>query len=270
MKPGSWMLCLAALTAPWLGAAPFPPPGAVRFEQKIGQRLPLAAAFTDSEGRSCRLGDFFQGRPVVLFFGYARCPQLCSVVADGTVAALQQLRPSVGRDLEVVSISIDPTESRAGAAARRRQFIDWYHRPGTDDGWHYLTGAATAIRTVADAAGFHFVYDPRARLYAHPSGFIVVTPNGTVSRYFLGANFPANDLAAALERARRGETGVTVYELLLICCRGDWIGGRYGPLIWRALWISVTLTVAGLAGGIGWMLRAERRSARPKLMEGRS
>jgi len=270
MKAGLRFLWLAIfLAAPWLrAAAPGQPLGDVRYEQRIGQRLPLGTIFTDINGHRRALGDFFHGQPVILFFGYAHCPQLCSVVAGGTVAALRRIQPSAGRDFQVVSISIDPHETQADARERTAELTGWYDRPGTDDGWHYLTGTAAAIRAVTAAAGFHFYYDADSRLYVHPSGFVVVTPKGIISRYFLGVDFTAGKVAAALERAGHGETGRTVYELLLICCRGDWIGGRYGPLIWRILLVSVVLTVAVLGGGIGWMLHEERRGAGARPVEG--
>ena len=263
----NWLIPAVLLAVPPLRAAAPPPASAPHFEQKIGQQLPLSVEFHDTEGHSHALGDFFRGRPVVLFFGYARCPQLCSLVGEGTAAALRRLPRTAGRDFEVLSISIDPQESETEARGREQQLLGWYDRKGADDGWHYLTGTAAAIKAVTAAAGFHYYYDAAARLYVHPSGFLIATPDGVVSRYFFGVDFASADVATALARAARGETGHSVYELLLICCRGDWIGGRYGPLIWRVLWASVLLTVVGMAGGIGWMLWQERRAGRSRTAE---
>jgi protein SCO1/2 len=137
-----------------------------------------------------------------------------------------------------------------------------YGRGGATAGWHYLTGPEPAVRAVADAAGFAYRLDPLTRQYAHPSGFVVVTPRGVVSRYFLGIDFRPKEVADALERAGRGETGQPVFNLVLECFRGDFITGRYGRLIWRALQAAVGLTVIAVFGGIGWMLRQERVAAR--------
>src|SRR5205823_4562564 len=87
-----------------------------------------------------------------------------------------------------------------------------------------------------------------------------LTPTGVISRYFLGLDFSAKEAAEAIRRAAAGKTGASVYDLLLICFRGDAISGRYGLIIWRTLQVAVSLTVLGLAFGIGWMLRQERRS----------
>jgi protein SCO1/2 len=254
---GLTWLCLAG-TGPSLQAETNAP--GVRFEQRIGEKLPLGTLFTDTQGGRHPLGDYFHGRPVVLYFGYARCPQLCSVVADGTNAALRALAPKVGFDYDVVTVSVDPTESAADARATEKLAIRQYGRNGAEAGWHYLTGTEASIRRVAEAAGFHFRYDPTTRQYAHASGFLIVTPAGVVSRYFLGVDFVASDVAAALHRAAEGKTGDSVYDLLLLCFRGDAIGGRYGALIWRVLEVSVALTVIALFGGVGWMLYQERRA----------
>ncbi len=242
--------------------AQWTPQDGIRFEQRIGEQLPLDAVFTDTTGARRRLGEFFHGQPVVLYFGYARCPQLCSVVADGTNDVLRRLEPSVGRNYQVVTISIDPTETLRQARAAETLAVRNYGRTGAAAGWHYLTGSADSIHAVADAAGFRFRYDPASKQYAHATGFLIATPEGVVSRYFFGVDFSGNEVAPALARAAAGETGRSVYDLLLLCFHGEGITGPYGRIIWRALGASVALTVVTLFGGIGWMLRQEFRQRR--------
>ncbi len=235
--------------------------GEVRFEQRLGATLPLAAEFVDTEGTQHPLRDFFHGRPVVLYFGYARCPQLCPVVADGAVAALRQIRAEVGRNLEVVAISLDPEETPAESRARQADAVHRYGHPASASGWHFLRGDEPAIRAVADAAGFHYDYDPRSRQYAHPSGFVVVRPDGAIARYFLGVDFPARDVAQAIDDAAHNRSGRPVLDLLLLCFRGENAGGRYTALIARVLALTVVFTVLALGGGVAWMLRRERKGA---------
>ncbi|HTL66052.1 MAG TPA: SCO family protein [Lacunisphaera sp.] len=231
----------------------------VDFEQRLGAQLPLDGTYRDDTGRSLPLRSYFGHGPVVLIFGYSRCPQLCSVVAEGTVETLRSLEPTVGRELSVLYVSIDPADTPRDMAAMKRRDAGRYGRSGSEGGWHYLTGSPAAIRRLTDAAGFHFKYDPATRLYAHAAGFLVLTPDGRASRYFPGVDFSAEDLATALERAGKGKTGESVFNLLLVCARGLGVSGRYGRLIWDVLGVAVGLTVVALFGGIAWMLRAERR-----------
>lgn len=232
----------------------------VWFEQRLGRRLPLETPFTSTGGKNVPLRDCFHGRPVVLYFGYARCPQLCAVVADSTIASLRAIRPSVGRDYDLVSISLDPHETIAEATVRETDAIRRYGETRATDGWHFLVGNEAAIRAVADACGFRYMYDSRSKQYAHPAGFVVLTPEAVVSRYFIGLDFPSSEVAQAIGHAARDEVGQPALEIILRCFRGDGISGRYGPLIWRSLQAGVVLTVLALAWLVGGLLRQERRA----------
>jgi protein SCO1/2 len=256
MKLRLWILLgwLAARAITCAAAVP-----GVSFEQRLGETVPMKSVFRATDGKAHALGDFFHSRPVVLWFGYARCPQLCSVVSDGMVSVLRPLQPSAGVDFDVVMISIDPTETPAEASASRAEALGHYGRAPAAPGWSYLVGSAAAIRTTTEAAGFHFVYDERSQQYAHPSGFLVLTAEGRISAYFLGVDFAPKDVAAAIARAGAGGVGHKIADLLLTCFRGDGVSGRYGRVIWRVLGAAVALTVIALAVGIGRMLWVERK-----------
>ncbi|HVS50831.1 MAG TPA: SCO family protein [Opitutaceae bacterium] len=232
----------------------------VGFDQHIGATLPLDTPLRDETGARVRLGAYFGRKPVVMVFGYARCPQLCTIVASGAVDALRGVEASAGRDYELVYASIDPADTPRDLAALKQRDVGRYGRTGAERGWHCVAGDETAIRGLTAAAGFRYTFDPRSRLYAHASGFLVATPDGRIARYFLGVDFTAKDVAAALERAAAGKTGEPVFNLLLVCARGLGISGRYGALIWSVLTGAVLLTVVVVFGGIAWMLGAERRA----------
>ena len=247
--------------APTIAAREYvaPPVPGVSFEQRIGERLPSDVPLRDENGESATFGQLLAHRPAVLIFGYSRCPQLCSVVSNATVETLRDVRLTAGRDFNVVYVSIDPTDTARELAAMKRRDVGRYGRTDVESGWHYVGGDASATQRLATAAGFHFAYDERQKLYGHPSGFLVLTPDGRISRYFLGVDFDAKDVASALERAGEGKTGQSVYNLILVCARGLGVGGKYGRIIWGSLEAAVILTIALLFGGIGWMLWQERR-----------
>jgi protein SCO1 len=258
MARALFILCLALVGGSPLAAVV---PG-VGFEQRVGESIPLSTVFRDTEGKTQLLGGWFHEKPVVLWFGYARCPQLCSVVAEGMVSSLRPLQPSVGREFDVVMISIDPTEPALISKQSRDQAVGRYGRETAARGWHYLSGSEAAIKQITDAAGFHFTYDARSLQYAHPSGFLVLTPQGRISAYFPGVDFAPKEVAAAIARAGRNGIGQKAVDLLLVCFRGEGISGRYGLVIWRTLGTAVALTVFALAFGIGRMLWLERKSLR--------
>ena len=68
-------------------------------------------ALTDHQGRPRRLADF-QGRAVVLFFGYTQCPDVCPT----TMGNLRELMTVLGPDAErvqVLFVTIDPERDTA-------------------------------------------------------------------------------------------------------------------------------------------------------------
>jgi protein SCO1/2 len=240
-------------------AAPFAPSG-VGYEQRIGEQLPLGTQLTDGHGVTLPLGAFFGTRPVVLIFNYFRCPEMCTLVSNGAIDSLRALRSSAGRDYEVVTVSIDPTDTPAAAAERERQDLGHYGRSGAAAGWHTLVGAQGQVAALAAAAGFHYQYDPLSHQYAHPSGLIVVTPRGVVSRYFMGVDFASGDVAEALKDAAANRTGGSVFSLLFVCFQGGDPQGQYSRVIWIGLWAGVAVTLLVVFGSIAWMLRQERHA----------
>lgn len=233
----------------------------VGFDQNIGTTLPLDLAFTDSSGANVTLADVFQNRPAVLAFGYFTCPQLCGVTLNGTLDALRQLQPTIGQDYDLVYVSIDRSDTAIAAREKLAQELRLYGRGETAAGWHFLTGDQKAIAALTEAAGFRFERVTGTDLFAHPSGFLVVRPDGVIVRYFLGVDFRPAEIAAALRDAEAGRTGHPVFDLLLVCFSG---GLQAGAARWAfvSVQIAAALSVLGLVTGIGRLLWIERRSAR--------
>ena len=149
----------------------------VTFQQHPGQQLSPDLSFQDEGNRSIALRELFGKQPTILVFGYYRCPMLCTMINDGLINTLQNLQASVGRDFQVIDLSIDPTETSNAAAEKKAIYLRRYGRSGAVSGWHCLVGDANAISRIADELGYRFVYDPETRQYAHPSGIVVLTPH---------------------------------------------------------------------------------------------
>jgi protein SCO1/2 len=224
------ILSLAALTA---GASELRDDALkqIRFDQVIGAQAPLEARFCDETGKAVRLGDYFGRKPVILVMGYYQCPMLCHIVANGLVETLHDLKADAGKEFDVLDVSISPAEKPEMAAAARRETLRHYGRTGTESGWHFLTGDEASIRQLAQAVGFRYAYDSTIKQYAHPSGFIVLTPQGRVSRYFFGVDFRARELSDALHEASANHTGSPIRQLLLLCFHYSPITSKYGALI---------------------------------------
>jgi len=250
---------LALVITPPLFAEEQKLPARADFEQKLGSQIPLDLSFTDETGRSTTLATLFGRRPIILQLGYNRCWLLCDVVTGALVRSLQDLKLNPGRDFEVVFVSIDPSESWHLSAQKKAEYVRSYGRLKTDSGWHFLVGNESAIETLADAVGFHYFQDPASRQFAHPSGIVVVTPQGRLSKYFYGLEFDPQKLRWALLDASGGTVGSPVDQLLLLCYHWNPLTGKYGLLILRSLQVGCLGTCALLGGWIFFWLRRERR-----------
>jgi len=243
------------------GAVASSVPAALReigFDQHLDQRLPLDTPFTDEQGRAVHLGDYFGRKPVVLAFVYYTCPMLCTQVLNAMTSTLGVLSLDAGKDFEVVLVGFDPRETPEQASAKKAEELQRYKRPGAEAGWHFLTGAETSIKTVAGAAGFRYVWDEQTKQFAHPTGIIIVTPDGRPARYLFGIEYGPRDVRFALLEASAGKIGSIADALLLYCYHYDPMTGRYGVYIMRTLRIAGVATVLLIAAFIMVMVRREK------------
>ena len=207
----------------------------VKFDQHPGQQISTDLTFRDETGRAFKLGELFGNRPAILVLGYYRCPMLCTMINDGLINALENLRANVGADFYVVELSIDPGETFAAAAERKALYVRRYGRSGAASGWHCLVGDSKAITQLSDEVGYRYAYDPEIKQYAHPSGVIVLTPEGKISRYVFGVTYSSTELRDALTAAKEGKTGSVLSQIFLLCYHYNPITGKYGALILSVL-----------------------------------
>jgi len=218
----------------------------VGIDQRLNEQLPLDLPFLDEDGKSVRLGDYFGKRPVVLSLIYYACPMLCTTAENGLLEALKQVKFDVGNQFDVLTVSFDSKDTSAAASAKKSIYVGLYGRKGAAKGWHFLTGSEASIRRLTQAVGFHYNYDPATKQFAHATGIIVLTPEGRVSRYFYGIQYPAGDLRLALVDSSNNQIGSPVDAVLLFCSHYDPAVGKYGLVISRVLQIAGAFTVLTL------------------------
>jgi protein SCO1/2 len=236
------------------------PLGEIGFDQNLDQMVPLDVELRDEQGRAVRLGDYFGTRPVVLAFVYYDCPMLCPLVLNSIASSLGVLSLDAGRDFELVMVSFDPRETPELAAAKKAGHLQRYSRPTAEAGSHFLTGSQQAIERLTKAAGFRYAWDEETRQFAHPTGIIVLTPDGRLARYLFGLEYGPRDLRLALVEASAGGIGSAVDAVLLYCYHYDPMTGRYGFVVMRVLRIAGAATVVAIGSFIVVMLRRERRA----------
>ena len=221
----------------------------VGIEQKLGDQLPLDTVLKDEDGKDVKLGEYFKsGRPVVLAFVYYECPMLCTQVLNGLTGSLKGINLNAGKDFDVVAISFDPRDNDKPDLAKNKKlsYLEHYGRPGTDSGWHFLTGSQESIKAVTDAAGFKYEWDDKTQQFAHAAAVMVVTPEGKMSRYFYGIDYAPKDIKFGIMDSAQAKVGNPAEQLLLYCYHYDPASGKYGFAILRVMRLAGVATLLGL------------------------
>jgi protein SCO1/2 len=232
----------------------------VAFDQRLNEQVPLELEFTDENGQTVSLRDYFgRGKPVILNLAYFRCPMLCGEVSNGLLRAMLDMDLNVGTDYDLITVSFDHRETPAMAAAKKKTYLERFGRANAGAGWHFLTGKKESIEQLTRAVGFRFDYDARHDQFAHASGIIVLTPEGNISRYFYDIRYAPRDLRLGLVEASANRIGSPVDQVLLFCFHYDPAEGRYGVAIMNLVRLGGVLTMAAVGMLIFYLWRTERR-----------
>lgn len=234
----------------------------IGIDQRLNESLPLSLPLRDETGRAVTLGDYFGRRPVVFALVYYNCPMLCTQVLNGLVSALSVLSLNAGREFDVVAVSFDPAEGPGLARGKKLSYLDRYGRPGTESGWHFLTGEQESIERLTKAIGFRYVYDRSRDQFAHGAAITILTPSGVISRYFYGIEYAPRDVRLGLVEASANRVGTIADQILLLCYHYDPSTGRYGFVALTLVRIGGILTIAAFAVFL-WFERKRERGLGP-------
>ena len=269
------LLAACASIAAWSQAMPKLQPGEavpnqkpsildqVGLDQRLNSQVPLDLAFNDESGQAVQLQQYFGQKPVILILVYYQCPMLCTQVLNGFTGAMNGIvRFNIGREFNVVTVSIDPRDTALDAAAAKKKYLQRYRRAGADQGWHFLTGKKDQIDALAQSVGFRYAWDPEIQQYAHASGIMLLTPSGRVAQYYYGIEYAPRDIQLGLIEASKGKIGNVVDQVLLYCYHYDPRQGKYGAAIFNVLRLSALATVLAVGGFMLIMFRRDSLAAR--------
>ena len=233
-------------------------------EQRLNQPLPLHAMFVDETGKAVMLGQYFHQRPVAMALVYFKCGMLCPQVLHGMAEGLKASGFAAGKDFNVVVESIDPMDTPADASAAKKRFLQ---ELGDDSATgeanvHFLTGQEPSIEALSGATGFHYVRVPgpdgKMDQFAHSSVIMFATPDGRMSEYLSGIDYPSRDVRLALVNASARKIGTAKDLFLLYCCNYVPSAGRYTVAVLRLLGIGAMVTLAGVGAGFYLLGRKPR------------
>jgi protein SCO1/2 len=235
----------------------------VDIEERLNAQVPLGAAFLDQDGKPVHLSDYLgKGKPVVLALVYYECPMLCGLILGGMARGMKETGLDLGKDYTALSVSFDPREKAAQGFVRQKHYLQSFDRADRKDVWPFLVGQEKEIRSVTDAVGFHYKFDEETKQYAHGAAILVLTPDGRVSRYLYGVEFPGRDLRLAIVEAGAGKVGTSFDRFLLTCYRYDPVARKYVPYAMGMVRAGALLVLFGLASTLFVFWRREAKGAR--------
>ena len=234
----------------------------VGIEQRLDAQVPPDLTFRDDTGKTVKMGDYFGRKPLILNLVYYNCTMLCGEALAGLASAMRLVKFDVGNQFDVVTVSFDPRETPEMAAAKKIDYVGRYGRPNAASGWHFLTGQADSINALTKTVGFQYQYDAKSNQYAHATAIMVLTPQGRISRYFYGVDFPPKDLRMGLVEASQGKIGNAVDAVLLYCYHYDPETGKYGAMVANILRLAAAATILLLGGMIFILWRLDRSVTR--------
>lgn len=234
--------------------------------EHLNEPLPLDLEFVNEQGESVKLGDIIDGsRPAVLQMGYYRCPMLCDLVLNEAMAGLGGVEElTAGTDYDLVSVSVNPEEGPEIAILKEKGYLLDYNRPGAARGFHFLTGSAQNSKALADAVGFGYSLQDDGE-YAHAAVLFIITPDGRISRYLYGVDYPPKTLRFALMEGGEGRIGSTLERFILWCHVYDPESGSYHLFAFRIMQLGGVVTLFVLVLGLGtlWLRDGKNTAQTP-------
>ncbi len=234
--------------------------------EHLGDTIPLTTVLISDDGKETTLGAILaSGKPVMLHLGYYKCPMLCTLVLNEAIRSLSKVDLSIGKDFELVSISINPKENCELAHAKKQGYMAEYGRAGADQGARFLTAPATELGSkapaaIAQAVGFQYKELPSGE-YSHPAMLAMIASDGRIVRYLYGVKFDPTTMRMAIVEAGEGKIGTPLDRFILWCHQYDPASQGYVVFAMRLMKIGGAVTVVVIAAGLIYLFRRGARAA---------
>lgn len=154
-------------------------------------------------------------KPTILSFVYYRCPGLCSPLMEGIAEVIDLSQLKIGKDYQVITISIDDRETPELARKKKKNYINLMKKKEAADSWKFFTADKETIKKLTDAAGFEFKRNGED--YVHSAAIIILTPDRKISQYLYGTFYLPMHFTMGIMDAYEGKAVPTRVKVLKYC-----------------------------------------------------
>ena len=195
----------------------------IGIDEKLDQTIPLNLKFCNEHNDTITLSDLVK-QPTVLSFVYFDCPGLCSPLQQGISGVSDQSDLTIGKDYKVITISFNYRDDPQKAGKKKKNFAQTISKNKCAN-WYYLTSDSANINAILKAVGYKVKVTGMD--FAHPSGIVVVSPKGKITRYLYGLKFLPFDFKMAIIEAQKELSRPTISKVLDFCFAYDQEGEKY-------------------------------------------
>ncbi|HEY4292269.1 SCO family protein [Luteibacter sp.] len=170
-----WLVYLGLLTATPLGAHAIP--------ASVGGPFHLV----DQDGHAVT-DRTYRGRPLLMYFGYTSCPDVCPVDLARIASIAKTVREQTGIDVTPVFVTVDPARD---TPERMKAYVRAFSPNAIG-----LTGSSAQIKAVTDAYHVYFRKVPMDGGYFvdHSTVLYLIGPDGAFLGHY-GRKAPEQDVA---------------------------------------------------------------------------
>ncbi len=151
---------------------------------------------TNQDGQPFNLADV-RGKPVLLFFGYTSCPDMCPMTMSRIMSA-RSLLGAQGESVVTLFVSVDP---KRDTPAQLKQYVASFSAPLVA-----LTGSEQEVKQVAEMYHASYEYlnaESPNYLVNHTTAIFLIDPRGRLREY-VGYDVEPQRLADAIRAMTPG------------------------------------------------------------------
>jgi len=208
--------------------------------EHLGEKISDDIHLINEDGKTVKLLDQID-KPTAIVFVYFKCPGICSPLLDGLTGLIDASDLEIARDYQVLTISFDPYDTADLANQKKKNYQALIHDKNTDEGWRFFTADSLNISKATNNVGF--IYNKAGNEFTHAATVVIVSPNGTITRYLNGTYFLPYEFQLAINESTKGQTGPTIKKVLEYCYSYDPVGRTYVFNI-TAVTASITIFMA--------------------------